>query len=529
MAGKPKQMSQIKQLLRLYQQGENKKSIARILGISKNTVKTYLEKLAHSRYSIGELLAVEDEVLEAKFHAGNPAYKDPRYDHLKKHLDYYASELNRTGVTRQLLWEEYMEGYPQGYSRSQFFYHLSQHLMAAQPSMVLNHTPGDKLYMDFAGKTLSYIDPQTGEQIACQVFVACLPYSDYAFAMAVPSQSIADFIYAVTCCLQAIGGVPQALVPDNLKSAVVKASRYEPHVNRALDDLANHYGTTVVPARAGKPKDKALVENQVKLVYQRVFAKIRHQQFFSLALLNQEIQRRIQSHNQTRMQEKPYCREEQFLAEEKHHLTPLPAAPYEIKYYHRLKVAQNNHICLKTNSHQNHYYSVPYTYIGQKVHVVYTRSMVYIYAQNKRIAVHPRSHTPGAYTTDKAHLCSTHQHYLNRSPDYYINKARKRNDTLAQLFRLIFDQNRHPEQLYHSCDGLLSLHRQTDPGVFTRACQMAMEHEVYSYRFIKNVIDNNMTQKQEEPKEMDYPEHENIRGKSYYSQLTIDLNDYEEH
>jgi hypothetical protein len=333
----------------------------------------------------------------------------------------------------------------------------------------------------------------------------------------------------LTCCLQAIGGVPKALVPDNLKSAIVKASRYEPSVNQALDDLANHYGTTVVPARVRRPKDKALVENQVKLVYQRVFAKIRHQQFFSMASLNQEIQRRVQTHNQTRMQEKPYCREERFLAKEKQHLTSLPETSYEIKYYHRLKVAQNNHICLKTNRNYNHYYSVPYTYIGQKVNVVYTRSMVYIYAQNKRIAVHPRSHTPAGYTTVKAHLCSTHQHYLDRSPDYYINKARKQNDTLTQLFRLIFDQNRHPEQLYRSCDGLLSLQRQTDPGVFARACQMAMEHEVYSYQFIKNVINNKMTQKQEEPNNLDLPDHENVRGKSYYSQLSINLNDYEEH
>jgi transposase len=514
MAGKPKHMSQIKQLLRLHKEGESKKSIARILGISKNTVKTYLAKLVFSRYSIEELLALDDNTLEAKFHAGNPAYKDPRYEHLKTYLDYYASELNRTGVTRQLLWEEYIASYPQGYSRSQFCYHLSQHLTASKPSMVLNHQPGDKLYIDFAGKTLSYTDPQTGEAIVCQVFVACLPYSDYAFAMVVPTQNITDFIYALTCCLKDIGGVPKALVPDNLKSAIVKASRYEPNVNQALDDLANHYDTTVVPARVRKPKDKALVENQVRLVYQRVYAKIRNMQFFSLASLNQEIQQRIQDHNQTRMQEKPYCREEQFLAKEKHHLNPLPSVPYEIKYYHRLKVAPNNHICLKTKTRHNHYYSVPYTYIGQKVNVVYTRSMVYIYAQNKRIAVHPRSHVPGKYTTDKAHLCSTHQYYLERSPDYYINKAQSRDELLGQLFRLIFSQDRHPEQLYRSCDGLLSLQRKTDPGEFARACEIAIENEVYTYLFIKNVINNKMTLAQEEPKETDYPDHKNIRGES---------------
>ena len=155
--------------------------------------------------------------------------------------------------------------------------------------MTLEHHPGDKLYIDFAGKLLSYIDKETGEEISVQVFVACLPYSDYAFAMAVPSQKTDDFIHALQCCLKDLGGVPQTLVPDNLKAAVVKASRYEPTINKVLEDFANHYTTTVTPARVRKPQDKALVENQVKLIYSRVYAKIRHQQFFDITSLNKAI------------------------------------------------------------------------------------------------------------------------------------------------------------------------------------------------------------------------------------------------
>ena len=282
MAGKPRPMSQIKQLLRLYKQGKGKKTIAQSLSISKNTVKAYLNKLEQTKMDINSLLALEDPVLEAKFHPGNPAYKDGRFEHLKGKLDYFKGELKRTGVTRQLLWDEYIAAYPQGYSRSQFCFHLSQHLLASKPSMVLQHKAGEKLYIDFAGKKLSYADPHTGELIYCQVFVSCLPYSDYSFVMAVASQSINDFLYALSYCLEEFGGVPQILVPDNLKAAIIKASPYEPDVNRAMEDFANHYGTTVIPARIKRPKDKALVENQVKLVYTRVYARLRNHQFFSL-------------------------------------------------------------------------------------------------------------------------------------------------------------------------------------------------------------------------------------------------------
>jgi transposase len=270
MAGKPKPMSQIKQLLQLHQQGEGKKTIARILGISKNTVKNYLAKIDSLQLSLPVLLALEDPVLEAKFHAGNPAYKEERFEHFKDKLDYFAQELKTTGVNKKLLWDEYKQDYPDGYSYTQFCFHLAQQLVARKPSMVLQHKAAEKLFIDFAGKKLSYIDRNTGEVIYCQVFVACLPYSDYSFAMAVSSQNTEDFLYALGCCLRELGGVPRILVPDNLKSAVIKASRYEPDINRAMEDFANHYHTTVIPARARKPKDKALVENQVKLIYSRV-------------------------------------------------------------------------------------------------------------------------------------------------------------------------------------------------------------------------------------------------------------------
>ncbi len=164
---------------------------------------------------------------------GNPAYKDARYDYLKEHFDYYSKELNKVGVNRVLLWEEYSHNNPHPYSYAQFCHHLLQYRRSSKPSMVMEHKPGDKLYLDYAGKKLSYIDKETGEEIFVQVFVACLPYSDYCFAMAVRSQKIEDFIYALDCCLKDLGGVAQTLVPDNLKAAVIRANTYEPDINCA--------------------------------------------------------------------------------------------------------------------------------------------------------------------------------------------------------------------------------------------------------------------------------------------------------
>ncbi|WP_239021071.1 IS21 family transposase [Pontibacter arcticus] len=511
-------MSQIKQLLQLHQQGKGIKFIARSLAISKNTVKAYLARTAALSENIPVLLALEDPVLEARYHAGNPAYKDERFEYLKSRLDYYTQQLKLVGVNRLLLWQEYRQQQPQGYSYTQFCFHLSQHLLARKPSMVLHHQPAEKLFVDFAGKKLSYTDVTTGEVIYCHIFTACLPYSDYSFALAVRSQCISDFLYALGCCLQQLGGVPQVLVPDNLKAAVTKASRYEPDINRAMEDFANHYQTTVIPARARKPKDKALVENQVKLIYTRVYARLRHRQFFDLASLNQAIKEKVKEHNQTRMQQKPWSRQERFLSAEKHLLSPLPRQAFEIKHYRELKVAQNNHVYL---AQDKHYYSVPYTYIGTKVKVIYTRSLVHVYSKGEQIAAHVRSYQPSGYSTSKEHLCSHHQHYLERSPAYYLSKAEARSLVLCQLMELFFKQGRHPEQVYRACDGLLSLQKKTAPADFDSACRLAIECQSYSYRFVRNVLENKMASHIEEPKQdTPLPVHQNIRGRDYYAQTT---------
>ncbi|HUH47564.1 MAG TPA: IS21 family transposase [Arenibacter sp.] len=506
-------MSQVKQILRMHAQGKGIKTIARELSISKNTVKGYIKKVELGELSIAQILEGEDLIVEAKLRSGNPSYKDVRYEYLKDRLEHYNKELKRTGVNRQLLWEEYCSGTPDPYSYTQFCYHMQQFRRSSSPTMVLDHHPGDKLYIDYAGKQLSYIDRETGEEISVQVFVACLPYSDHCFALAVPSQRIEDFIYALSCCLQDLGGVPRTLVPDNLKAAVVQANRYEPKINRALEDFANHYHCSVTPARPGKPRDKSLVENQVKLIYSRVYAKLRDHTFFDLHSLNVAIKEKTRAHNQTRMQNREYCREEKFLADEKRHLGPLPATAFEIKYYREHKVAKNNHIHLGIDKH---YYSVPYTYIGMNVKVVYTRSLVKIYHQGTMIAAHPRNYRKGGYTTSKEHLCSHHRYYKERSPTYYMQRGHRHSETLYTYMETLFKQDKYPEQLYKTCDGILNLAKKTSIETFDKACQMALEHQNYSYRFLKRVLENRMTEYLEEPDEAPLPGHGNIRGAHTY-------------
>ncbi|MDO9341449.1 MAG: IS21 family transposase [Bacteroidales bacterium] len=521
MAGKIKPMSQIKQLLLLHQQGKKIKFIARTLGMSKNTVKSYLSKIVELKLTLEHTLSLEDPALELQFSCGNPAYKDERFEYIKSQLDYYQAQLKQNGVTRKLLWEEYLEEVPSGYGLTQFCFHLNQQLLARNPTMVLPHEPGEELFVDFAGKKLPYIDRETGELIYCPVFVACLPFSDYAFVMVVRSQCIDDFIYALKRCLEFIGGCPRVLVPDNFKSAIIKANRYEPDVTRALEDFCNHYKITVLPARVAKPKDKALVENQVKLIYTRVFARLRKQQFFDLISLNEAVLEKGRRHNQTRMQKKPYCREERFLSVEKKHLSPLPAEGYELKYYRELKVAMNNHIYLTIDKH---YYSVPFKWIGERVKVIYTRSIVRIYVRGEMISIHPRDYTPGGYSTIIEHLCSHHQHYLQRSPAYYMQRAEKISAPLLQLIQCLFDGGRPPEQNYRTCDGLLNIYRKTTPEIFNHACKLALDYKCYSYRYILNMVEK--IQKhgfQEIEKSVPLPIHENIRGRDYYNQLSLNL------
>ncbi len=515
MAGTITSMSKVKQVLRLHAQGVSNRKIAAVLGIYKGTVNSYVQKITNQQYSIDELLALEDPELERVLFAGNPAYKQERFDEFKEMIPYFEKELKKRHVTRYIIWQEYRQDHPEGYSYSQFCYHLQQVINARKPGSIIHYNPAEKLLVDFAGDTVSYIDRETGEVLKAQVFVACLPYSDYTFIKAVPSQRTDDFLHALTCCLDHLGGTPKIIVPDNLKAAVVKADRFEPELNRLMEDFANHYGIAVIPARAVKPKDKAAVENEVKIIYRRVYAKLRHHTFFSIEEINQAFAEKTREHNQTRQQQKDYCREEKFLAEEKPLLKELPKDAFQVKYYASLKIALNNCIYL---ARDKHYYSAPFQYIGQQADIVYTRSLVRIYVRGECVATHKRSAGFG-YTTRKEHMSSSHNFYQSRSPEFYIRQAGRHSDTLSELFTAIFKGVEVPEIMYKRCDGLLALQRRTDPVTFENVCRYALENDILTLKSIKRVIDSKAylhDMWQEDNQNNMNIKHINIRGKKYY-------------
>lgn len=518
MAGKTKDMSKIKQLLRLHLQGVSNRKIAAELDINKETVNNYIRFATSDPLGFKGLLELDDPVLEHRLKGGNPAYPDERFEDFKARLPYLQQEMRRKHVTLKLLWEEYIADTPQGYSLTQFRFHYKQHTKAqsATSSTVLSdlYVGGEKIYFDFAGDTLEYIDLKTGEIIKAQVFVACLPATDYGYVLCVPSQRSEDFIYAIGQCFKEIGGVPKIIVTDNLKSAVVRTDPYEPEINRMLEDLANHYGCVVVPARPLRPKDKGLVEDHVKLVYRRVYAELRNERFYSLEELNAAVAKKVQAHNRKRMSNRPYSREEQFLAIEQPALSALPDKDFEIRNYASLKVGVNGCVYL---GRDKHYYSVPYTYIGSQSKVVYTRTLVKIYCGGECVATHTRDYAPGKYTLVKEHLASNCQAYRERSPQYYIDRGKKATEELGEVIQYMFATATVPaETFYRSCEGLLHLQRSTDPALFRRACEAALTYQNYRYGFILKLVQSGCRGLEDLKSMQSPPTHENIRGKGNF-------------
>lgn len=266
-----------------------------------------------SNWTYEGLLCKEDPELDRMFHAGNPAYSDPRMDYFLSWLPYYKEQLgnSKLHVPRQLLYEEYKQACPEWYSKSQFYFHLKQNKVAQKDYMaVLSETyrPGEKLMMDFAGDKLSYTDMETGETVKVEVFVASMPYSDYTYVICIRSQKTEDFLFAIRMCLEHLGGVPPILVPDNLKSAVISNDRHEPRQNKALEDMGNHYHFVVLPCDPREPTQKALVEDKVKTTYNRIYAKLRNRTFHSIIELNRAVLELLSLFNKTRMQKRPYSR-----------------------------------------------------------------------------------------------------------------------------------------------------------------------------------------------------------------------------
>jgi transposase len=524
MAGKTKEMSKIKQMLQLHVQGVSNRKISKQLEINKETVNRYVKRAESDSMIITELLKLDDPVLEHRMSGGIPAYSDERFENMKGKLPYLKKENSRKHVTLRLLWEEYIAENPDGYGLTQFRFHYNQYNLPNAQSQytVLKDTyvGGEKIFIDFAGDTMEYTDMETGEIVVVQMFVACLPATDYGYAIGVPSQRSEGLAYSIASCFKSLGGVPKIIVPDNLKSAVIKTDPFEPEINRVMEDLANHYGCVVLPARPVHPKDKSLVEDHVKLVYQRVYAPLRNERFYSLEELNKSVAEKMKAHNQKRMQQHPYTREEQFLAIEKPELRPLPATDFEIRSYTKLKVGVNGCIYL---GRDRHYYSVPHSFIGQEAKVIYTRTLVKIYCNGECIATHQRNYSAGRYTLVREHLASNSLAYRDRSPEYYVARGNKAMDELGEVIAYMFaTATVPPEAFYRSCDGLLHLQRTTDPNLFRKACEAALLYQRYQYSFVLQLVKSKCKGVEEfnATEAIDCipvpPNHSNIRGKEQF-------------
>lgn len=488
MAGTPKPMDEIKQILRQLQQGISNSAISRGMGVSRNTIKSYRTKAHNTGLSIDELLVMHDQELASVLRFQDmPVKRNSRHIGLQDNLKDITKELSRHGVTRWLLWQEYRSREPEGYSYSQFCWHLQQHIKWSKSSSIETHLPGDKLFVDFAGKVMSYIDPDSGEIIPAPVFVGQLGLSKYSYIEATAAQDTPSVVNAMNNCIEYLGGVPLCLVPDNMKTAVIKADRFEPELNQILNDFCNHYGMALFPARVRKPKDKALAEQLVNHFYQQVLAPLRNRTFYSLAELNVAIREQLEQYNSRLFQGFDYSRRDRFESMEKDALQALPPVRFEIKKMRDLTV--RNNCCVELRENRN-YYSVPHQYIGRKVRMIYTLNRVEIYWQGKQIAVHLRSYKPGDYVYVKEHLASHLQQWHNRSAEYYLERAQTHDKTVQQVIARLLEQAPHPELAYRSCEGVLQLSRQATAEKLQKACSIALEINSVHYSTIKRLINS---------------------------------------
>lgn len=515
MANKMTDMSKVRKVIRLHIKGESNLFISRYLSLSRNTVKKYIALYKMLNLTITDIEQKNDAGLAQLFSNTQAELVSPHYQVVYDFFPYMERQLKKVGVTKQQMWEEYYKKHPDGLKVSQFCNLYRKWGKKVNPVMHMNHKAGDKMFIDYAGKTLEIVDAQTGEVQEVQFFVAILGASQYTYAEASMSQKKEDFIASVENALHFYGGVPAAIVPDNLKSAVTKSSRFEPTLNETFHDFGDHYDTTILPARAYKPRDKSLAEGAVKILYRRIYPTIARKTFFSLKELNTAIWTALKDHNNKKLTGRPTSRLQLFNEDEKHKLSALPVKRYEIKHIAVVTVIQNGHVSL---SKDKHHYSVPYQYIRKKVKIVYTSTTVEIYHKYNRIAVHKRIKSPYNYTTVKEHLASTHQFVTDWRPQRFIDWGASIDDSVKEFIIKLLEKKQHPEQAYKSCVGVLSFSKKVGNERLINACKRALDHEVYNYRIIQNILERGLDKLSEEPagQQAELPIHQNIRGGKYY-------------
>jgi transposase len=509
----------LRRLLQLLQREFSMRNIAIELDLNRETVSVYHKRIKASEKQYEDLLMLNDGELAAALQPRQAVAEDPRLIDFMSRKEYFLNELKKRGVTRQLLLKEYKKIYPDCYGYTKFCGLLDEQLVLKGVSMHQEHRAGEILQIDFAGDKMSYVEPETGELVYCVIFVAVLPYSGYTFVMALADATLPQLVKALNSCLIYLRGVSKYIKCDNMKQAVIKPSLYEPSLNVLLEQWTIHNNTALITARVRKPKDKAHVENAVHLAYQRIFAPLRNEVFFSLSELNEAIYRELEVHNHQPFQKKRLTRLERFVNDEQSLLNELPAFPFIVRHRQERKVGHNYHFHL---SEDNHYYSVPFRYAGMQLAAIYDTDSVEIYDGPERVAIHRRSPIAEGYTTVIDHMPENHKAYHSQKgwdSTYFLQEALKIGCHTHAYIKGLLASRPHEQQAYNACRGLLRLASGKHAGAerLESACSRALKAGVISYKTINNMLANNMEKEDTPLKALPrLPAHGNVRGPEAY-------------
>jgi transposase len=501
-------MRKIRELLRLkFALGLSDRKIAASLEVARSTVKECLRRAQAVAILWPLPEALDDAQLEQRLYPRKPQVIEiPGPDFAQIHR-----ELSRPGVTRQLLWQEYKAQAPEGLQYSAFCDHYRQWLEArAEPVLRLEHRAGEKCFVDYAGHTVGVIDRHTGEIREAQIFVAVLGCSNYTYVEATWTQALPDWLGAHVRALEFFGGAPAAFVPDNLKSAVTRAHRYEPDLNHAYAEFAEHYGVAILPARVRKPRDKAKVEGAVLIVERWILARLRDRQFFSLTELNAAIDELLIELNQRPFQKLDGSRRSCFLELDRPALKALPARAYEYAQWKVARVHPDYHIEI-----EHAYYSVPYKYIGQRIEARISARMLEIFAQRQLIAAHPRLFKRGARSTLDAHRPDKHRAVIDTTLARLLERATLIGPAVAAVLTEQFNRKRHPEEALRAAQGILRLAQDFSPQQLAAACERALALKACNYRSVRALISTPAATDSGDSRQLSLV-HENVRGSEYF-------------
>ncbi|MFM9942545.1 MAG: IS21 family transposase [Hyphomicrobiaceae bacterium] len=504
-------MRKVREVLRLkHVLGLSYRKISEATGVGKTQVAEYARRAEAVGIGWPVPEGIDDVELERRLF---PVVGEG--DRVRPAIDWPAiqNELKRRGVTLLLLWQEYLADQPTGYSYTRFCELHKIWRQTVSATMRQTHLAGERLFVDWAGDTIGVVDPATGEEHRARIFVAALGASNFTYAEARWTETLPDWIGAHVNALAAIGGVPQALVPDNLKAGITKPSRYEPGINRTYQDLADHYGCVVLPTRIVKPRDKAKVEVAVQIVERFVLAKLRNRTFFSLAELNTAIRECVAAINAKVMRRVGKSRAELLEALERPALKGLPGEPYAYAEWKRARVAPDYHIEIA-----DHFYSVPSKLIREIVDARITSATVEIFHKGQRIASHAFSAVRGRHTTTTEHMPSAHRRYAEWTPARMMSAAAEVGPATVAMFEAIMKSKPHPEQGFRSCLGIISLVKSHGAARVEAACRRGNHVGSTTYGSIASILGHGLDRAfaPEATPEAPPLRHDNIRGPDTY-------------